>query len=535
MIQQHEVDYVIVGAGSAGCVLANRLSVDPAIRVTVLEAGGPDTDPWIRIPFAWAKMAAERRNDWGYSTEPEPGLDGRVMECVRGKVLGGCWSINAMAYVRGNPGDYERWADKGLTDWGYKSVLPYFKRAESWEDGGDEWRGGSGPIRTIKARSDDPLHEAYRESALEVGIPWTDDYNGKQNEGIGFAHQTIRGGFRESGVTAYLKPALGRPNLDVITKAHAREILFEGSRAVGIAYEKDGERHEVRAGREVILSGGVINSPQLLMLSGVGPADALARHGIKARLDVKGVGENLQDHISAGVFYRRRAPGPVHASMRADRALVNLARAYFLGQGPMSTFPNRYAAFIKTRTEEPIPDVQLLFGGASMGAYAWFPGYRKPYEDMFSCRVAVLHPKSRGRLELGSADPKAPMRIRQNFFSDPADMATVKRGIAIVRDMVSRKAFSEYTDGEAMPGTTADLDAHIKKTCSTVHHPLGTCRMGADQDSVVDPELRVRGLDGLRVVDASVMPDLTGGNINATVTMIAEKASDLILGNQRPI
>jgi choline dehydrogenase-like flavoprotein len=278
-----------------------------------------------------------------------------------------------------------------------------------------------------------------------------------------------------------------------------------------------------------------MNSPHLLMLSGIGPADALARHGIKARVDAGGVGQNLQDHISAGVFYKRKTAGPVLASMRADRAAINFLRAYWFGTGPMSTFPNRYAAFIKTQTEEPIPDVQLLFGGASMGAYPWFPGYRKPYEDLFSCRVAVLHPKSRGRLELASADPKAPIRIRQNFFSDPADMATLKRGIAIVRDMVGRQAFAEFTDGEAMPGTAADLEEHIKKTCTTVHHPLGTCRMGADQDSVVDPELRVRGLDGLRVVDASVMPDLTGGNINATVIMIAEKASDLILGNQRPI
>lgn len=536
MAVQSEYDYVIVGAGSAGCVLANRLSADPGNRVLVLEAGGPDTDPWIRIPFAWVKMVLERRNDWGYDTEPEPGLDGRRMELIRGKVLGGCWSINAMAYVRGNPGDYDRWARNGLAEWSYEHVLPYFKRAENWEGGADAWRGGAGPIRTISSHSTDPIHDAYRDAAREVGIPWTEDYNAAQNEGLGYAHHTIRNGRRESGVTAYLRDAMARPNLTVTTSAHVTELTFEGARCVGVVFEKGGERHAVRANREMILAGGVINSPQLLMLAGIGPADKLRALGIRVRADSPNVGENLQDHISAGVFYRRTEPGPVHAELRADRAAINAVRAYLFGTGPMAGFPNRYAAFVKSNAACEIPDLQLLFNAGTMGAHLWFPGWKAPYRDSFGCRAAVLHPKSRGRVELASADPKQPLRIRQNFFSDPEDMATLRRGLRLVRDMMERKPFDQFRGEEIAPGVDAwddaALDAHIRKTCTTVHHPLGTCRMGSDAGAVVDPHLRVNGIDGLRVVDASTMPDLTGGNINAAVIMIAEKASDLILGNR---
>lgn len=529
-----DYDYVIVGAGSAGCVLANRLSANKDIRVLVLEAGARDTDPWIRIPFAWVKMVLERRNDWGYDTEPEPGLNGRRMEMIRGKVLGGCWSINAMAYVRGNPGDYDRWAKGGLTDWSYEQVLPYFKRAESWEGGADDYRGGNGPVRTISSHSNDPIHDAYLTAAGAIGIPWTDDYNGAKNEGIGYAHHTIRSGRRESGVTAYLRPILARPNLKIETSAFVTGLVFENDRAVGVSYEQNGAMQTARAAREVILAGGVVNSPQLLMLSGIGPADKLRAQGIAARVDASNVGENLQDHISAGIFYKRTAPGPVHAELRADRAAINAARAYAFGTGPMAGFPNRYAAFVKSDAGQEIPDLQLLFNAGTMGAHLWFPGWKAPYEDSFGCRAAVLHPKSRGHIDLASADPKAKMRIRQNFFAHPDDMATLKKGLHMMRDMIERGPFDAFRGAALKPDDWSDagLEAHIRKTCTTVHHPLGTCRMGVDDTSVVDPELRVRGVEGLRVVDASTMPDLTGGNINAAVIMIAEKASDLILGNR---
>ncbi len=529
-------DYVIVGAGSAGCTLAARLTEDAGVRVLLLEAGGWDRDPWLSIPLAWGRILRVRPHDWMYFAEPEATMDGRALECMRGKVIGGSSSINAMAYVRGNRADYDRWAAGGLWQWSYAHVLPYFRRQEAWEGGAGEYRGGDGPLSTRRSRYGDPLIDAFLAAGAAAGHPATEDYNGARQEGFARTQQTIRDGRRCSAAVAYLRPALARPGLTVATGALATRIVFDGHRAAGVEYEQRGEKRVARAEREVILAGGVINSPQLLMLSGIGDWEHLKAHGIAATVPLPGVGRNLQDHISAGIAWRRREPGPLHRAMRLDRVAVALGRAYVRGAGIASDVPGGVTAFLKSPHAAAIPDIQLLFSAAPLTAGAYLSPFKPPYQDAFGCRAVVLRPESRGRLDLISADPRRPPRIRQNFLATTRDWARLRAGLEIVRDLGHQAPLADFAEAEIAPGpacrSDADLDAHIRATGITVHHPLGTCRMGTSPDdgAVVDPELRVFGTEGLRVVDASVMPDLVGGNINAPVIMVAEKAADMIRG-----
>ena len=531
-------DYVIVGAGTAGCTLASRLSEESGARVLLMEAGGWDRDPWIRIPLGWGKILRGRLHDWGYFSEPQVNVNERAIECARGKVVGGSSSINAMAYVRGHRVDFERWAAAGLKSWSYANTLPYFRRQESWVGGETLYRGGSGPLTTSYSRyvDVDPLVGACLDAGMAAGYPRTEDYNAELQEGFGLIQSTIRNGRRCSAADAYLKPALRRSNLHVLVNALATRVVIEGNRAVGVDYLQGGRRERVFAGREVILSGGVINSPQLLMLSGIGDPAELLAHQIAVKIPLSGVGKNLQDHVSGVVTYRRKEPGPLHRIMRIDRIAFALARAYLFGTGFAAGLPSGCVAFLKTRANLVAPDIQLLFNAGSMQAKPYLPPFRRGFIDSFSFRPVLLRPESRGSVSLRSSDPGTAPRITSNFLSTDHDLKTLRDGVRMVREIARQAPMQPFVAAEISPGadkvSDADIDAHIRATSMTAHHPMGTCKMGLSSDAmaVVDEELRVFGVDGLRIVDAAVMPDLIGGNINATVGMIAEKAADVIRG-----
>ena len=524
-------DYVIVGAGSAGCVLANRLSEDGSANVLLLEAGGRDWHPYIHIPLGMGRMHDYGMFDWGYQTDPEPNLNNRRIEAMRGKVLGGSSSINVMAYTRGNRGDYDRWAQKGARGWSYADVVPYFQRCESWQGGKDAWRGGTGPLGTEFAKTNDPLYEGWIAAGKASGYPFNPDYNGKQQEGFGRSQYTIRDGRRSSSANAFLKPARGRSNLTVETNAQMTRVLIEGTRATGVEYVRDGATVQATAAREVILSAGTFNTPQLLMLSGIGPAEHLRSFGVKVVADLP-VGKNLQDHLGAYMSYSRKQPGSFHREMRFDRMAMSMVQAYLFGSGPGTVVPGGLHAFIKTRPELSVPDIEFMFRGTAQKPHLYFPPFRAAFRDGFGIRPTLLHPDSRGEVLLGSADPLKPPRIVYRFFTAPNDLPTLREGFKRAREVAFQKPMDEFRDQEIDPGlnvkTDAEIDGWIKKSVITAHHPSSTCAIGPD--GVVDADLRVRGIERLRVCDASTMPDLVSAHINACVLMMAEKASDLIRG-----
>ena len=529
-----EFDYVIVGAGSAGCVLANRLSADGRNSVLLLEAGPKDTNLWIHVPLGYGKLFKEKTVNWMYQTEPEPGLNGRSVFQPRGKVLGGSSSINGLLYIRGQHEDYDRWRQHGNNGWGFDDVLPYFKKAENQQRGADDFHGAGGPLPVSDLSYADPLSAAFIEAAAETGVPRNPDFNGATQEGAGYFQTTTRHGRRASTAVAYLRPAKGRTNLHIETSALAQRIVFDGRRAVAVEYRKQGSLRTARARKEILVSSGAYNSPQLLQLSGVGPAELLRKHGIDVVLDAAGVGHDLQDHLQVRVVMRctQRITLNDVVNSPARKVLAGLRYAAFR-TGPLSIAAGTSGAFFKTNPRLATPDVQIHFLPFSTDKM----GEKLHSFSGFTASVCQLRPESRGSLRIRSADPAAPPEIRINYLATEVDRTTNVEGLKILRRILRAPALKPYVVDEVDPGAKVSTDEDLLNYCrqrgSTIYHPTSTCRMGSDPLAVVDQRLRVRGLDGLRVVDASVMPDLVSGNTNAAIIMIAEKASDMILGDAR--
>jgi choline dehydrogenase len=532
-----QFDFIIIGAGTAGCVLANRLSADSGVSVLLLEAGGPYHHPMLPIPMMAGLSYFIKSTNWNYESAPEPHLGNRRIAWPRGKVLGGTSSINGMMYIRGHRRDYDSWAASGLAGWSYADVLPYFKRAEGHRGRRDEFHGTDGPYAVSRAASDNPLYPVFLEACRQAGHPATEDFNGAEQEGVGRQDFNIDKGRRVCGVTAYLAPVRERANLTVVTRAHATRILFDGQRAVGVAYARggrSGKKAEAGAAREVIVCGGVVNSPALLQLSGIGAADLLRSLDIPVVADLPGVGENLQDHVGAYVQNHCLEPVTLYRLFRADRAALALLRALLFGGGPGASIALEAGGFLRTRPELEIPDVQITFiPGLSLDTTRGKQG-----RHGFLTHVYLMRPESRGRVAIASADPFAAPRIEPNSMAEESDWRGLRDGVRLVRNIMAQAAFTRYRGGEISPGAEVrsdeDMDAWLRANASSVWHPAGTCGMGNGKDAVVNGELRVHGVAGLRVVDASIMPTLIGGNTATPTIMIAEKAADMILGRTPP-
>ncbi|MBP8294689.1 MAG: choline dehydrogenase [Burkholderiales bacterium] len=527
-----EFDYVIVGAGSAGCVLANRLTADGRHRVLLLEAGPEDRSLWIHLPIGYGKTMWHPVYNWRHYTEPDPGMHNRKIYWPCGRGLGGSSSINGLIFIRGQPQDYERWAAAGNTGWGWKDVLPYFIKSEGNQRGASALHGGDGPLAASDIGAPHPLVEAFIAGANSVGVPRNDDFNGATQEGVGYFQLTTRGGWRCSTATAYLKPARKRPNLRVETNAHATGLRLEGKRAVGVRYSQHGVLREVRAAREVIVAAGALHSPQLLQLSGIGPAAHLQEKGIPVAHDLPGVGANLQDHLQARMIFQCRQPVTTNDQLRSifGRAKIGLQWLLFKS-GPLAIGINQGGLFCRALPESATPDIQFHFATLSADMAG---GKVHPFSG-FTMSVCQLRPTSRGTVLVKSRDPLEPAAMQPNYLSTDLDRRTAVAGLKVVRAIAHSDAMRDFTLAEYKPGPGVTSDGEllefVRENGATIFHPSGTCRMGIDAGAVVDPQLRVHGIAGLRVVDCSIMPTLVSGNTNWPVVMIAEKAAAMMLGD----
>ena len=533
-----QFDYVVIGAGSAGCVLANRLTADGTTTVALLEAGGRDWSPWIHVPVGYFKTIHNPATDWCYVTEPDPGLNGRALKWPRGRVLGGSSSINGLLYVRGQRQDYDRWAELGCEGWSYADVLPCFRRAETNErnvaDGPDEWHGHDGPLRVSDMRFRRPICDDFIAGVEELGTPRSDDVNGAEQEGVGYFQLTAHKGRRCSSAVAYLGEARSRPNLTIITHAMVERIEFDGSRASGVRIRRKGHERTVRAAREIVLSAGAIGSPQILQLSGVGPRELLAEHGIDVVVDSPDVGANLQDHLQIRTVYKTKLPVTLNDELSNPLQKARAGLEYALRRsGPLSMAASQVYAFCRTRLSNERPDIQYHFQPLSADS----PGEGLHKFSAITASVCQLRPESRGHIRIRSARAEDHPTIVPNYLSTELDCATAVEAVKFTRRIMETEAMRRHIAEELLPDPAAASDEELlhqaREISNTIYHPAGTCRMGADDRAVLDARLRVRGVSGLRVVDASIMPEIVSGNTNAPTIMIGERAAEMIVEDAR--